>query len=111
MCPGFDSRSYLQIWVESVVGSPGFSSPRKTNVAKFQIDLERTDTFETSFQKLTGSLWVKRFDFHLHPRKCQQPLTTLVDTTGSRTQSFLLRKATCTRKKQNVLKPILPASI
>ena len=49
--PGFDSRSRCQIWVEFFVGSrpcskgfspgtPGFPPSIKTNISKFQFDLD-----------------------------------------------------------------------
>ena len=51
MWPGFDSRTRRHIWVEFVVGSrpcsekffsgySGFSPPQKTNISKFQFDLD-----------------------------------------------------------------------
>ena len=54
MWPGFDSRSRRHMWVEFVVGSrlcsEGFSSgtpvflpPQKTNISKFQFDLETVE--------------------------------------------------------------------
>ena len=58
MWPGFDSRSRCHVWVEFVVGSrpcserffSGYSgfplSIFKTNTSKFQLDLERTNTFK-----------------------------------------------------------------
>ena len=54
MWPGFDSQTRRHMWVEFVVGSrpcsegfsPGSPPSTKTNITKFQFDLERTDTFE-----------------------------------------------------------------
>jgi len=51
MWPGFDSWSQCHMWVEFVVGSrpcserffpgtPVFPSPQKTNISKFQFDLQ-----------------------------------------------------------------------
>ena len=51
MCPGFDSRTWRHMWVEFVVGSllcserffsgsSGFPLSSKTNISKFQFDLE-----------------------------------------------------------------------
>ena len=57
MCPGFDSRSRRHMWVEFVVGSllcserffsgySGFPLSSKTNISKFQFELECTDISE-----------------------------------------------------------------
>ena len=57
MCPGFDSRTRRHMWVEFVVGSllcserffsgySGFPLSSKTNISKFQFDLECTDISE-----------------------------------------------------------------
>ena len=57
MWPGFDSRTRRHMWVEFVVGSllcserffsgySGFSLSSKTNISKFQFDLECTDISE-----------------------------------------------------------------
>ena len=54
MCPGFDSRTRRDMWVEFVVGSllcserflsgySGFPLSSKTNTSKFQFDLETVD--------------------------------------------------------------------
>ena len=51
MCPGFDSRTWRHMWVEFVVGSllkserffsgySGFPLSSKTNISKFQCDLD-----------------------------------------------------------------------
>ena len=51
MCPGFDSQTWCHIWVEFVVGSllcskrffsgySGFPLSSKTNISKFQFDLD-----------------------------------------------------------------------
>ena len=51
MCPGFDSRTRRHMWVEFVVGSllcserffsgySGFPLSSKTNISKFQFDLD-----------------------------------------------------------------------
>jgi len=61
MWPGFDSRSRCLMWVEFVVGSrpcserffsgySGFPLSSKTNTSKFQLDLERTNTFKLGLQ-------------------------------------------------------------
>ena len=55
MCPGFDSRTPRHMWVEFVVGSlpcserffsgySGFPLSSKTNISKFQLDLELSST-------------------------------------------------------------------
>ena len=57
MWPGFDSRTQRHIWIEFVVGSLlcserffsgyyGFPLSSKTNISKFQFDLECTDISE-----------------------------------------------------------------
>ena len=57
MWPGFKSQRLCHMWVEFVVGSlpcserffsgySGFPLSSKTNISKFQFDLERTDTFK-----------------------------------------------------------------
>ena len=57
MWPGFDSRTRRHMWVEFVVGSQpclerffsgysGFPLSSKTNVSKFQFDLESTYIYE-----------------------------------------------------------------
>ena len=55
MCPGFDSGTRRHMWVEFVVGSlprserffsgySGFPLSSKTNISKFQFDLELSST-------------------------------------------------------------------
>ena len=62
MCPGFDSRTRRHMWVEFVVGSlpcserffsgySGFPLSSKTNISKFQFDLELSSS-------LTVNLWL-----------------------------------------------------
>ena len=57
MWPGFESSRRRHMWVEFVFGSlpcserffsgySGFPLSLKTNISKFQFDLERTDTFQ-----------------------------------------------------------------
>ena len=57
MWPGFESRRRCHMWVEFDVvfllcserffsGYSGFPLSSKTNTSKFQLDLERTDTFK-----------------------------------------------------------------
>ena len=48
LIPGLIFKFGQNLLLVLVLGSSVFRSPRKTNVAKFQIDLERTDTFEAS---------------------------------------------------------------
>ena len=72
MWPGLDSRTRRHMWVEFVVNSrpcsegfsPGtlvFLPPQKTNISKFQFDLELVECLNMSF-------WLGRFG---------QPLPTL----------------------------------
>ena len=69
MWPGFKSRRRRHMWVGFVVGSlpcperfftvfSGFSLSSKTNISKFQFDLERTDTFERV--QLLSVSWVNK---------------------------------------------------
>ena len=70
------SNPGVDMWVEFVVGSlicskrffsgySGFPLSPKTNISKFQFDLERTDT-EKRALKLLGASWVNKLHLHLH---------------------------------------------
>ena len=70
MWPGFNSRSRCHMWAEYVVGSSpcperffsrysGFPLSSKTNTSKFQLNLERTNTFERASELLSVS-WVNK---------------------------------------------------
>ena len=72
----FDSRTRHHMWVEFVVGSllcserffsgySGFPLSSKTNISKFQFDLECTDTFEQVLIHSTTML-VLRTNIHTH---------------------------------------------
>ena len=67
MWPGFDSRSRRHMWVEFVVGSrpcsegffsgySGFPLSTKTNISKFQFDLEKVDGRATPWNPLKFKL-------------------------------------------------------
>ena len=78
MWPGFKSRRRRHMWVGFVVGSlpcperfftvfSGFSLSSKTNISKFQFDLERTDAFERV--QLLSVSWINKFQttiYNLH---------------------------------------------
>ena len=68
-------RPRRHMWVEFVVGSrlcterffsgySGFPPSAKTNISKFQFDLERTVTFERVPRELFGAPWINKL--HLH---------------------------------------------
>ena len=70
-----DSTSYVGwvcCWLSSLLGGffSGFASfppSSKTNISKFQFDLERTITFETSLLELFGAPWVNKLHLHFYP--------------------------------------------
>ena len=78
MCPGFDSRTRRHMWVEFVVGSllcserffsgfSGFPLSSKTNISKFQFDLDvRHLRHEPLARVIAQALPVLDVKFHLH---------------------------------------------
>ena len=75
MWPGFDSQTRRHMWVEFVVSSrpysekffsvySGFPPPTKTNISKFQFDLERTVTFLRDPIDLSVTNGSRRVTFH-----------------------------------------------
>ena len=77
--PRFDSRTRRHMWVEFVVGSlpcsegfslgsPVFRPPHstKTNVSKFQFNLEGTAIFEQVSRELFGAPWVNKLHLHFY---------------------------------------------
>ena len=76
MWPGFDYRTRRHVWVEFVVGSrpcserffsgsSGFPLSSKTNILKFQFDLESGDHKFTSLGLLRATLVKQRLFIYL----------------------------------------------
>ena len=80
MCPGFDSRARRHMWVEFVVGSllcserffsgsSSFPLSSKTNISKFQFDLELSSTCHEPLARVIMQalpVFDIKFDLHLH---------------------------------------------